>query len=144
MEPPIFSVSNFIISVKDACLTSASGLLKADSSQLQLLCLGSSSSEQASTSKQQFPVDQPSYGASGSRESIFSLAGPGYMTARLSCSGLALGCVSDEDVIRFFGLSCWTYMRSPPVTGRPWWTVNLRTQETATSPCWKQLLCRHK
>lgn len=74
---------------------SASGILKADSSQLQLLSLGSSSSEQASTSKQQFPVDQPSYGASGSRESIFSLTGPGYMAARQNCSSRALGCVSD-------------------------------------------------
>lgn len=102
LEPPIFSVSNFIVSVKDTCLTSASGLLKADSAQLQLLSLGSSSSEQASTSKQQFPVDQLSYGASGSRESIFSLAGPGYMTARQNCSGRALGCVSDLDYISFF------------------------------------------
>lgn len=83
--------------MKDACLTSALGLLKADSTQLQLLSLGSSSSDQASTSKQQFPMDQPSYGASGSRESIFSLAGPGYMAARQSCSSRALGCVSVED-----------------------------------------------
>lgn len=97
----MFSASNFIISVTDARLTSASGLLKADSTQLQLLSLGSSSSDQASTSKQQFPVEQPSYGASGSRESIFSLAGPGYMTARQSCSARALGCVSDEGFIYF-------------------------------------------
>lgn len=97
----MFSASNFIISVTDARLTSASGLLKADSTQLQLLSLGSSSSEQASTSKQQFPVEQPSYGASGSRESIFSLAGPGYMTARQSCSARALGCVLDQDLIYF-------------------------------------------
>lgn len=40
-------------------------------------------------------MDQPSYGASGSRESIFSLAGPGYMAARQNCSGRALGYVSD-------------------------------------------------
>ncbi|XP_056910678.1 E3 ubiquitin-protein ligase TRIM37 isoform X1 [Takifugu flavidus] len=76
-------------------------ILKADSTQLQLLSLGSSSSEQASTSSQQVPVDQPSYGASGSRESIFSLAGPGYVTPRQNCSSRSLGaamldCESDN------------------------------------------------
>lgn len=140
-SPPDFS--DFIISVKDARLTSASGLVKADSTQLPLLSLGGSSSEQASTSKQQLALDQASYGASASRESVFSLAGPGFLTARQSCGARALGCVSAQGFLRLF-LPLVPHARPPPVTGRPCWTVNPITPETPTSPCWKQPLCRHK
>lgn len=67
----------------------AEGVLKADG--VPLLSLGGSSSEQASTSKQQYSVEQQLYGASGSRDDIFSLGGPGYVTAGKSCGGRALG-----------------------------------------------------
>ncbi|KAF3706574.1 E3 ubiquitin-protein ligase TRIM37 [Channa argus] len=64
-------------------LGGAEGLLKADGTQGPLVSLGSSSSEQASTSKQ--------YGASGSRDDIFSLGGPSYITAIKNCGSRTLG-----------------------------------------------------
>lgn len=69
-------------------LGSAEGLLKADSTQQGPLV--SLSSEQASTSKQQYSAEQQLYGASGSRDDIF-LAGPSYMTAGKNCSSRTLG-----------------------------------------------------
>uniref|UniRef100_A0A3Q1GKZ8 Tripartite motif containing 37 n=2 Tax=Acanthochromis polyacanthus TaxID=80966 RepID=A0A3Q1GKZ8_9TELE len=68
----------------------AEGVLKADCIQGPLVSLGSSS-EQASTSKQQYSVEQQLYGASGSRDDIFSLGGPSYVTASKSCGSRALG-----------------------------------------------------
>lgn len=78
-------------------LSPAAGVLKADCTPLQLLSLSSSSSEQASTSKQHFSMEQVLYGASGSRDDIFSLGGTGYMTASKNCSSRTLGCVSDSN-----------------------------------------------
>lgn len=60
------------------------------------MSLGSSSSEQASTSKQQYSVEQQLYGASGSRDDIFSLGGPSYMTASKNCGSRTLGCASSH------------------------------------------------
>ncbi|XP_072230838.1 E3 ubiquitin-protein ligase TRIM37 [Leuresthes tenuis] len=69
----------------------AEGVLKADAITSSLVSLVSSSSEQASTSKQQYSVEQQLYGASGSRDDIFSLGGSSYMTASKNCSSRALG-----------------------------------------------------
>ena len=77
-------------------LLSVPGVLKADAITSSLVSLVSSSSEQASTSKQQYSVEQQLYGASGSRDDIFSLGGPSYMTASKNCSSRALGCESDS------------------------------------------------
>lgn len=78
----------------DFAPVSAPGVLKADVTQGPLVSLSSSTSEQASTSKQQYPVEQQLYGASGSRDDIFSLGGPSYMTASKNCGSRTLGCVS--------------------------------------------------
>ncbi|XP_029303576.1 LOW QUALITY PROTEIN: E3 ubiquitin-protein ligase TRIM37-like [Cottoperca gobio] len=67
------------------------GALKADYTQGPLVSLGSSSSEQASTSKQQYSVVEQLYGASGARDEIFSLGGPSYMTASKNCGSRTLG-----------------------------------------------------
>ncbi|XP_078121972.1 E3 ubiquitin-protein ligase TRIM37 isoform X1 [Sander vitreus] len=73
-------------------LGGADGGLKADTAQGPLVSLSSSSSEQqASTSKQQYSVEQQLYGASGSRDDIFSLGGPSYMTASKNCGSRTLG-----------------------------------------------------
>ncbi|XP_032390562.1 E3 ubiquitin-protein ligase TRIM37 isoform X1 [Etheostoma spectabile] len=73
-------------------LGGAEGVLKADATQGPLVSLGSSSSEQqASTSKQQYSVEQQLYAASGSRDDIFSLGGPSYMTASKNCGSRSLG-----------------------------------------------------
>ncbi|XP_041864667.1 E3 ubiquitin-protein ligase TRIM37 isoform X1 [Melanotaenia boesemani] len=69
----------------------AEGVLKADAITGSLVSIGSSSSEQAFSSKQQFSVEQQIYGASGSRDDIFSLGGPSYMTASKNCSSRTLG-----------------------------------------------------
>lgn len=69
----------------------AEGVLKADGIQGPLVSLSSSSSEQASTSKQQYSVEQQLYGASGSRDDIFSLGGQSYITASKNCGSRALG-----------------------------------------------------
>ncbi|XP_073335971.1 E3 ubiquitin-protein ligase TRIM37 [Pagrus major] len=72
----------------------AEGVLKADGTQTPLVSLSSSSSEHASTSKQQYSVveqQQQLYGASGSRDDIFSLGGPSYMTASKNCGSRSLG-----------------------------------------------------
>ncbi|XP_070699444.1 E3 ubiquitin-protein ligase TRIM37 [Pempheris klunzingeri] len=69
----------------------AEGVLKADGSQGPLVSLGSSSSEQASTSKQQYSVEQQLYVASGSRDDIFSLGGPSYMTTSKNSGSRTLG-----------------------------------------------------
>uniref|UniRef100_A0A3B3IE99 Tripartite motif containing 37 n=1 Tax=Oryzias latipes TaxID=8090 RepID=A0A3B3IE99_ORYLA len=64
-----------------------SGAVKADVLTGTLVSLGSSTSEQISSSKQQYCVEQQLYGASGSRDDIFTLGGPGYLTTSKSCSG---------------------------------------------------------
>ncbi|KAK2828687.1 hypothetical protein Q5P01_019721 [Channa striata] len=64
-------------------LGGAEGVLKADGTQGSPVSLGSMSSEQASTSKH--------YGASGSREDIFSLGEPSYITSIKNCSSRTLG-----------------------------------------------------
>nr|XP_046266282.1 E3 ubiquitin-protein ligase TRIM37 [Scatophagus argus]XP_046266283.1 E3 ubiquitin-protein ligase TRIM37 [Scatophagus argus] len=66
-------------------LGGAEGVLKADGAQASLASLAGSSSDQASTSKQQYPVEPQLYGASGSRDDIF------YMTASKSCGSRTLG-----------------------------------------------------
>lgn len=78
----------------DFAPVSAAGVLKADGTQGPLVSLGSSSSEQASTSKQQYSVEQQLYVASGSRDDIFSLGGPSYMTTSKNCGSRTSGCVS--------------------------------------------------
>ncbi|XP_049447960.1 E3 ubiquitin-protein ligase TRIM37 [Epinephelus fuscoguttatus] len=72
-------------------LGGAEGVPKADSTQGPLVSLGSSSSEQPSTSKQQYLSEQQLYGPSGSRDDIFSLGGPSYMTASKNCGSRTLG-----------------------------------------------------
>ncbi|XP_035522666.1 E3 ubiquitin-protein ligase TRIM37 [Morone saxatilis] len=72
-------------------LGGAEGLLKADGTQGPVVSLGGSSSEKASTSKLQYSVEQQLYVASGSRDDIFSLGGPSYMTASKNCGGRTLG-----------------------------------------------------
>ncbi|KAM6983967.1 E3 ubiquitin-protein ligase TRIM37 [Tautogolabrus adspersus] len=67
------------------------GVLKPDGIQSPLVSLSSSSSEQASTSKQQYSVEQQLYGASGSRDDIFTLGGPSFMTASKNCGSRTLG-----------------------------------------------------
>ncbi|XP_036975187.1 E3 ubiquitin-protein ligase TRIM37 [Acanthopagrus latus] len=70
------------------------GVLKADGTQTPLVSLSISSSDQASTSKQQYSLveqQQQMYGASGSRDDIFSLGGPSYMTASKNCGSRTLG-----------------------------------------------------
>ncbi|XP_041657204.1 E3 ubiquitin-protein ligase TRIM37 isoform X2 [Cheilinus undulatus] len=67
----------------------AEGAVKADGTQSSLVSLSSLSSEQASTSKQQYSVEL--YGASGSRDDIFSLGGPSYMSASKNCGSRTLG-----------------------------------------------------
>ncbi len=85
-------------SLCDFAAVAAAGVLKADVTQGPLVSLSNSTSEQASTSKQQYSVEQQLYGASGSREDIFSLAGPSYMTASKNCGSRTLGCVSETYV----------------------------------------------
>lgn len=58
----------------------ADGLLKVDGIQRPLVSHGSPSLEQASTSKQQYSMEQQLYGGSGSRDEVFSLGGPSYVT----------------------------------------------------------------
>ncbi|XP_029134428.2 E3 ubiquitin-protein ligase TRIM37 isoform X2 [Labrus bergylta] len=72
-------------------LGGSEGVLKPDGIQSPLVSLGSSSSEQASTSKQQYSVEQQLYGASGSRDDIFTLGGPSFMTASKNCGSRTLG-----------------------------------------------------
>ncbi|KAM9332522.1 E3 ubiquitin-protein ligase TRIM37 isoform 2-T2 [Pholidichthys leucotaenia] len=72
------------------------GVLKADCIQSPLVSLGGSSPEQASTSKQQYSVEQQLYGASGCRTDIYTLGGPSYMTASKNCGSMALGSVMLE------------------------------------------------
>ncbi|XP_030293799.1 E3 ubiquitin-protein ligase TRIM37 isoform X2 [Sparus aurata] len=70
------------------------GVLKADGTQTPLVSLSISSSDQASTSKQQYSLveqQQQLYGASGSRDDIFSLGGTSYMTASKNCGSRTLG-----------------------------------------------------
>ncbi|XP_023284848.1 E3 ubiquitin-protein ligase TRIM37-like isoform X2 [Seriola lalandi dorsalis] len=67
------------------------GVLKSEGTQGPLVSLGSSSSEQASTSKQQYSVEQQLYGTSGPKDDIFSLGGPSYMTASKNCGSRTLG-----------------------------------------------------
>ncbi|XP_059207531.1 E3 ubiquitin-protein ligase TRIM37 [Centropristis striata] len=72
----------------------AEGVLKADGTQSPLVSLGSSLSEQQSSSskQQQYAVEQQQlYGASGSRDDIFSFGGPSYMTASKNCGSRTLG-----------------------------------------------------
>ncbi|CAK6973155.1 E3 ubiquitin-protein ligase TRIM37 [Scomber scombrus] len=67
------------------------GVLKAEGIQGPLVSLGSSSSEQASISKQQYSVEQQMYGASGPRDDIFTLGGPSYITVSKNCGSRNLG-----------------------------------------------------
>ncbi|KAM3601564.1 uncharacterized protein V6R79_014910 [Siganus canaliculatus] len=69
----------------------AEGVLKGDCSQGALVSLSSSSAEQASTSKQQYSMEQQLYGASSSRDDIFCLAAPSYITSSKSGSSRTLG-----------------------------------------------------
>lgn len=73
----------------------------ADGAQSPLLSLRSSSPDQASTSKQQFSLEQPLYGASGSRDDIFSLGGTSYITSAKNSGSRALGCVSEMTTENF-------------------------------------------
>ncbi|KAM9348205.1 E3 ubiquitin-protein ligase TRIM37 [Symphorus nematophorus] len=85
--------SELSLHLKDG-LGGTEGVLKADGTQGPLVSLSSSSSEQASTSKQQYSVEQQQqqlYGASGSRDDIFTLGGPSYMTASKNCGSRTLG-----------------------------------------------------
>ncbi|XP_038163409.1 E3 ubiquitin-protein ligase TRIM37 [Cyprinodon tularosa] len=67
-------------------------VLKSEAVAGPLVSLGSCSSDQASAStKQQYAVEQQLYGASGSRDEIFSLGAPGFMAASKACSGRTLG-----------------------------------------------------
>ncbi|CAN9501172.1 unnamed protein product [Ophioblennius macclurei] len=75
------SIGELGLSPKET-LGAAEGALKADCLQGPLLSLGVPSSELPSTSK---------YGASGSRDDIFSLATPSYMSAGKACVGRTLG-----------------------------------------------------
>ncbi|XP_070839438.1 E3 ubiquitin-protein ligase TRIM37 [Chaetodon trifascialis] len=72
-------------------LGAAEGVLKADGPHGPLVSLGSSSSEQASTSKQQYSAEQQLYGAAASRDDIFSLGGPSYVTSSKSSGSRSLG-----------------------------------------------------
>ncbi|KAM3868967.1 E3 ubiquitin-protein ligase TRIM37 [Diretmus argenteus] len=73
-------------------LGGAEGLLKADGTQSLLPSLGSSSSDQASSSKQQLPeLQQQLYGASEPGDDIYSLGAPSIITATKSCSSRTLG-----------------------------------------------------
>ncbi|XP_068600412.1 E3 ubiquitin-protein ligase TRIM37 [Brachionichthys hirsutus] len=66
-------------------LGGAEGLVKTDGTQGTLESLSSSSSEQVSTS------EQPSSGAPGCSDDIFTLGGPSYMTASKNCGSRTLG-----------------------------------------------------
>lgn len=124
-------------------------VLKADGIQGPLVSLGSSSSEQPSTSKQQYSVEQQLYGASGSREDIFTLGGPSYMTSSKSCSSRSLGygqrllehrknrCAGGSRVVAHQGP---LRLSSLPAAGRLHWTVNRKAQETPISPCQRRRL----
>lgn len=128
------------------CVVFTPGLPKSEGAlQAPLLTLGGSSSEQASTSK------QPLYGASGSRDDIFSLGGLCYLTSSKSCSSRSLGCVCTLRCGRpptLFILLVFSIYFSPPFTHRPvpgllCWTVSRRTQEPLIRLCWRDLLCNH-
>ncbi|KAG8008454.1 E3 ubiquitin-protein ligase TRIM37 [Nibea albiflora] len=82
--------SELSLHLKEA-LGGAEGVLKTDGTQGPLVSLSGSSSEQASTSKQQYSMEQQLYGASGSRDDIFSLGGPSYLTASKNCGSRTLG-----------------------------------------------------
>lgn len=91
----------------DFAPVSAPGVLKADGTQGPLVSLSSSSSEQASTSKQQYSVEQQLYGTSGPKDDIFSLGGPSYMTASKNCGSRTLGCVSETHCTVEKYSHCW-------------------------------------
>ncbi len=142
-------------STGDFSPVSAPGLLKADSTQPPLVSLGSSSSEQASTSKQQYSVEQQLYGASGSRDDIFSLGGTSYMTASKNCGSRTLGCVSSHtgkmhltttdysSCLRLSALPLTKALPFLPSSGQPCWTANPKALETPISPCWRDPLHSH-
>ncbi|XP_008426884.1 E3 ubiquitin-protein ligase TRIM37 isoform X2 [Poecilia reticulata] len=68
------------------------GELQSEATSGPLVSLSSSLSDQASTStKQKCSAEKQLYGASGSRDEIFSLGGPSYITASKACSGRTLG-----------------------------------------------------
>lgn len=77
--------------------------------QAPLLTLGGSSSEQASTSK------QPLYGASGSRDDIFSLGGLSYLTSSKSCGTRSLGAAMLDSEMESSGTSHQTLLEGPSV-----------------------------
>ncbi|XP_034540437.1 E3 ubiquitin-protein ligase TRIM37 [Notolabrus celidotus] len=78
-------------------LGAAEGLLKADGNQSSLMSLSGSLAEHASTSKQQYSVEQQLYGAQGSRDDIFSLGVPSYVTSSKNCGSRPLGAVTLDD-----------------------------------------------
>lgn len=80
--------------------------------QTPLLTLGGSSSDQASTSK------QPLYGASVSREDIFSLGGLSYLTSSKSCGSRSLGCVNASFLLSLFPFSFPAFHKRVPLQGR--------------------------
>lgn len=86
-------LSDFVFQTRVCHVAPASlpGVLKADVIQGPLLSLCSSSSEQASTSKQQYSVEQQLYGVSGIRDDIFSLVGSSYITGGKNCGSRTLG-----------------------------------------------------
>lgn len=131
-------------------LALTSGLPKSEGPlQPPLLTLGGSSSDQASTSK------QPLYGASGSRDDIFSLGGLSYLTSSKSCGSRSLGCVGasrcplpptapclpPQSSFLFFCSALLPFTNSCPSAGLPCWTARRRPQEPPTKPCWRDLLC---
>lgn len=77
----------------DLPLSSDPGLLKAESSQILLPSLGSSSADQAiSKQQQQHPEEQQQlYRASGPGDSLYALGGPSSITASMSCSSRTTG-----------------------------------------------------
>lgn len=77
--------------------------------QAPLLTLGGSSSEQASTSKQLL------YGASGSRDDIFSLGGLSYLTSSKSCGTRSLGAAMLDSEMESSGTSHQTLLEGPSV-----------------------------
>uniref|UniRef100_A0A096MD61 Tripartite motif containing 37 n=1 Tax=Poecilia formosa TaxID=48698 RepID=A0A096MD61_POEFO len=68
------------------------GELQSEATSGSLVSLSSSLSDHASTStKQKCSAEKQLYGASGSRDEIFSVGGPSYITASKACSGRTLG-----------------------------------------------------
>ncbi|KAK5858311.1 hypothetical protein PBY51_002459 [Eleginops maclovinus] len=94
-------------------LGGAEGVLKAEGPQGPLVSLCSSSSEQASTSKQQYSVVEQLYGASGARDEIFSLGGPSYMTTSKTSGSRTLGAAMLDCESESSGISHHSLLEGP-------------------------------